>query len=108
MEGSRRWTSFRLTTSDVAIHGIDYYRSFEFGMRRVLLGGDGGAVSSRLFGRFAGGLLGFSGSPRSFLFSEVPLQPFGWETHDGYRVSGGREGREGEGGERSGIEKVGE
>ena len=42
----------RLTTGDVAIHGINYDRGFEgFGLT---LGGDRGAVSRRLLGGLGG------------------------------------------------------
>lgn len=86
---------FRLTGSDVAEHGIDYDRGFE-GLCSMIPGGDADIVGDRLIG----GLLDFfsrlgTRSPGCFLFDEVFLQPFGWETHGGYRIRGGE-------GERSG------
>ena len=87
--------SLGLTAGDVAIHGIDHDRSSQRLCR-------GGAVRDRLVGRLLGFLGGVGrGSPRSLVFSEVLLQPFGWETHGGYRISVRGEER---GGERERVE----
>jgi hypothetical protein len=91
---------FRLTGGDVAVHGIYYDRNFG-----GLLGGDADVVGDGLAGRFTGWLLGFLGrlgarSPGCFLLNEVLLQPFGWETHCGYEISG--EERERRGREKGG------
>jgi len=81
--------SSRLTTCDVAIHGINYDRRFEgFGLT---LGGDRGTVSRRLLGDFGGLWIGSLGL---VFVGEVFLQPLGWETHGGYRINGGGRGGE--------------
>ena len=94
----------------MAIHGVDYDRSFEC-LCRVPVGGDGGIISNRLIGGFTGGFLGFlcsngTGIPGFSVFGEVLLQPFGWETHGGYRISG-REGERGRGKEKSELNELG-
>lgn len=85
-----------LTAGDMAIHGIDYDRGFE-GLGPSV-GGNGGSIGSRLVCRYAGGSLRFpgrfrTGSPWSFLFSEVIFQPFGWKTHDGIELTEEGKGR---------------